>query len=226
VLISSNVHLATAWAGNTFSVSKPFNGPFHTESGVDREVEMLKSELSVYRHAKTATFEAVALPCNLGHMVAVLPPPGGRILELERELARSPELLDQALNQEIGWVTLPPFHIKAERDLAPHLKKMGVRRVFEDLGRLLTIPASYFSEVKQSVDIQVDRSGIRADAGTVIGAIELPRLRRLYGKGRWRKMKGVARIRLRDGRIRLAELHWYEAHGIGKKEFKRKKYFD
>ena len=40
------------------------------------------------------------------------------------------------------------------------------------------------------------------------------------------KMKGVARIRLRSGRIRLAELHWYEAHGIGKKEFKRKRYLD
>ena len=51
---------------------------------------------------------------------------------------------------------------------------------------------------------------------------ELARLRRLYGKGRWRKMKGVAKIRLRDGRIRLTELPWYEAHGIGKKEFKRK----
>jgi hypothetical protein len=55
---------------------------------------------------------------------------------------------------------------------------------------------------------------------------ELPRLRRLYGRGRWRKMKGVARVRLKDGRIRLAELHWYEAHGIGKKEFKRKRYLD
>jgi hypothetical protein len=55
---------------------------------------------------------------------------------------------------------------------------------------------------------------------------ELPRLRRLYGKARWRKMKGVARIRLRDGRLRLAELHWYQAHGIGKKEFKRKRYVD
>ena len=55
---------------------------------------------------------------------------------------------------------------------------------------------------------------------------ELPRLRRLYGKGRWRKMKGVARIRLRDGRIRRSELHWYEAHGIGKKEFKRKRFLD
>jgi hypothetical protein len=39
-------------------------------------------------------------------------------------------------------------------------------------------------------------------------------------------MKGVARIRLKAGRIRLAELHWYEAHGIGKKEFKRKRYLD
>jgi hypothetical protein len=55
---------------------------------------------------------------------------------------------------------------------------------------------------------------------------ELPRLRRLYGKGRWKKMKGSARIRLRDGRIRLAEVHWYEAHGIGKKELKRKRYLD
>ena len=55
---------------------------------------------------------------------------------------------------------------------------------------------------------------------------EFQRLRRLYGKGRWRKMKGIARIRLRDGRVRLAELHWYEAHGIGKKEFKRKRFLD
>ena len=58
------------------------------------------------------------------------------------------------------------------------------------------------------------------------GIRELSRLRRLYGKGRWRKMKGVARIRLRDGLVRVAELHWYEAHGIGKKEFKRKRYLD
>lgn len=58
------------------------------------------------------------------------------------------------------------------------------------------------------------------------GIRERSRLRRLYGKGYWRKMKGNGRIRLRNGRIRLAELHWYEAHGIGKKEFKRKKYLD
>jgi len=55
---------------------------------------------------------------------------------------------------------------------------------------------------------------------------DLSRLRKLYGKGRWRKMKGVARIRLANGNERLAELHWYEAHGIGRKEFKRKRYLD
>lgn len=52
------------------------------------------------------------------------------------------------------------------------------------------------------------------------------RRRRLYGLGRWRKMKGVARIRLLNGDVRMAELHWYEAHGIGKREIKRKGYVD
>jgi hypothetical protein len=58
------------------------------------------------------------------------------------------------------------------------------------------------------------------------GIRDLRRLQRNYGKGRWRKMKGSARIRLRNGDVRFAELHWYEAHGIGKKEFKRKRYLD
>lgn len=51
---------------------------------------------------------------------------------------------------------------------------------------------------------------------------ELPRLRRAYGAGRWRKMKGRATIRTFDAIVRDAEVHWYEAHGIGKKEFKFK----
>ena len=55
---------------------------------------------------------------------------------------------------------------------------------------------------------------------------DLQRLRRLYGPGRWRKLKGVAPVRLRSGAIRKAELHWYEAHGIGRKEIKRKRYVD
>ena len=51
---------------------------------------------------------------------------------------------------------------------------------------------------------------------------EIARLRRVYGRGRWRKRKGIATIRLANGSIRLAELHWYEATGIGRKEFKIK----
>ena len=55
---------------------------------------------------------------------------------------------------------------------------------------------------------------------------DVKRLRKQYGKGRWRKLKGVAQVCLRSGRIRIAELHWYEAHGIGRQEIKRKRYLD
>jgi hypothetical protein len=51
---------------------------------------------------------------------------------------------------------------------------------------------------------------------------ELPRLRRRHGRGRWRKRKGVARVRLQDGTVHTAEIHWYEAHGIGRREMKIK----
>ena len=48
------------------------------------------------------------------------------------------------------------------------------------------------------------------------------RLQRQYGQGRWRKLKGVAYVRLIDGSVRFAEIHWYQAQGIGKREFKLK----
>jgi hypothetical protein len=51
---------------------------------------------------------------------------------------------------------------------------------------------------------------------------DLERLRKRYGRGRWRKMKGLATVRLEDDTIHTAELHWYEAHGIGRREFKVK----
>ncbi len=54
------------------------------------------------------------------------------------------------------------------------------------------------------------------------GIREIARLRRVYGRGRWRKRKGLARVRLADGTIHMAEVHWYEATGIGRKEFKIK----
>ena len=55
---------------------------------------------------------------------------------------------------------------------------------------------------------------------------DLPKLRKNYGKGRWRKLKGIGRVRLADGYECDAELHWYEAHGIGKKEMKVKDLLD
>ena len=58
------------------------------------------------------------------------------------------------------------------------------------------------------------------------GIRERRRLKKFYGFGNWRKMKGIARIRLSSGSVKLAELHWYEAHGIGKREIKRKRYLD
>jgi hypothetical protein len=51
----------------------------------------------------------------------------------------------------------------------------------------------------------------------------LGKLRKAYGRGRWRKLKGRASVELPDGRVALAELHWYEAHGIGRKDMKVKR---
>ena len=51
-------------------------------------------------------------------------------------------------------------------------------------------------------------------------------LKKRYGKGRWRKLKGIATVRLKDGTIRLAEIHWFEAHGIGKRKMRIKRYLN
>jgi hypothetical protein len=55
---------------------------------------------------------------------------------------------------------------------------------------------------------------------------DIARLRKQYGPGRWRKLKGIATVRLPNGRLRQAEVHWYEAHGIGKKRLKIKRFLD
>lgn len=54
----------------------------------------------------------------------------------------------------------------------------------------------------------------------------LPLLRRRYGRGRWRKLKGKALVRFVDGTVRRAELHWFEAHGIGKRKMRIKRFLD
>ena len=55
---------------------------------------------------------------------------------------------------------------------------------------------------------------------------ERARLRKQFGGGRWRKLKGIASVKLANGRIQTVELHWYEAHGIGKRKLKIKRYLD
>jgi hypothetical protein len=72
----------------------------------------------------------------------------------------------------------------------------------------------YFEIVGDISDIETIAQGT--------GIREIARLRRVYGRGRWRKRKGIAGVRLADGVIHLAEIHWYEASGIGRKEFKIK----
>ena len=63
---------------------------------------------------------------------------------------------------------------------------------------------------------------IAAGPGVKIRAL----LRKAHGQGRWRKMKGVATVRLPNGQVRRVELQWYEAHGIGRRDFKIKRYLD
>jgi len=68
-----------------------------------------------------------------------------------------------------------------------------------------------------------------AEAETIAGGTkirELTRLRKIYGRGRWRKRKGIATVKLSDGTIIKAEVHWYEAHGVGMKELKIKRFLD
>ncbi|MDP2970293.1 MAG: hypothetical protein Q8P64_13960 [Deltaproteobacteria bacterium] len=55
---------------------------------------------------------------------------------------------------------------------------------------------------------------------------DIMRIQKQYGPGRWRKLKGVANVRLQSGTICKAEVHWYEAHGIGRKKMKIKRILD
>jgi hypothetical protein len=80
--------------------------------------------------------------------------------------------------------------------------------------RLLACASMDFEIVGEITSIETFASGS--------GVRERARLHRQYGQGRWRKRKGIARVRLVDGTLRLAEIHWYEAHGIGRREFKLK----
>ncbi len=59
-----------------------------------------------------------------------------------------------------------------------------------------------------------------------VGVKVRARLQKVHGRGRWRKRKGIATVRLQDGKLRRVELHWYEAHGVGRRDMKIKAYLD
>jgi len=76
----------------------------------------------------------------------------------------------------------------------------------------------YFDIVSEITEVETIAVGSRIR--------DIKRLRKQFGPGRWRKLKGIALVRLQSGRIRRVELHWYEAHGIGKRKVKIKRYCD
>ena len=76
----------------------------------------------------------------------------------------------------------------------------------------------HFEIIGQITDIEIIALGSKIRI--------LPLLRKRYGAGRWRKLKGIATLRLADGTTRLAEVHWFEAHGIGKRKMRVKRFLD
>jgi hypothetical protein len=76
----------------------------------------------------------------------------------------------------------------------------------------------YFEIISEISDIEIIAKGR--------GIRDLARLRKKYGPGNWRKLKGRATVRMEDGTVHTAEIHWYEAHGIGRKKFKIKETLD
>jgi hypothetical protein len=76
----------------------------------------------------------------------------------------------------------------------------------------------HFEIVGEITDIEPIATGTRIRI--------LPFLRRRYGRGRWRKLKGNASVRLSDGTIRQAEVHWFEAHGVGRRKMRVKRFVD
>lgn len=89
----------------------------------------------------------------------------------------------------------------------------GVRK--ETVGKSL---AMYFEMIGEIGNVEIIAKGVSVR--------DRQRLTTQFGPGRWRKLKGTARVRLRTGDLRRVELHWYEAHGIGRRKFKIKYFLD
>jgi serine protease inhibitor len=132
---------------------------------------MLTSDMESYPYVRTARFEAVALPCKSVYFLAVVPATGITLDDLVREFGEFPTRLRASMAPQLGRVDLPPFHITFQQPLDAPLRALGVRRVFESLGAIVNIPRSHLTTVIHRVDLHVDRSGVRADADTVGGAV-------------------------------------------------------
>ena len=76
----------------------------------------------------------------------------------------------------------------------------------------------YFEIIGEITDVEIIARGS--------GIRDLARLNERYGTGNWRKLKGFATVELGNGRLRFVELHWYEAHGIGRRLLKIKRFLD
>ncbi len=76
----------------------------------------------------------------------------------------------------------------------------------------------YFEIVGEIGDIEIIAQGLSVR--------ERARLKAQFGAERWRKLKGTATVRLSNGTLCRAEVHWYEAHGVGRKKFKIKRFLE
>lgn len=173
--ITSFTHLRTSWAGNTFVGAKPDKQTFMLKPGTAEQADFIKSEIFVYRHARTDDFEAVALPCGQAYIVLLLPTEGIGIQQFERALAKNPEMIELHMERQIGDVVLPPFHFLYETNLGGTLRSLGVTKIFENPSTLYTMAPNReggrLEGVAQKIEITVDENGIRADAGTIVHGV-------------------------------------------------------
>ncbi len=173
--IASSTYLETPWNTNAFAYSKPVKSPFSLRNRESIDVETLKSETEFYYHAKTDEFEAVELTGTEAYVLLAVPAPGRDIFELERKLSEEKISIESLLKKELGYVVMPPFHLRFENDLRPPLEKMGIRRLFSDVNSLspmVTLPeGARLDDLIQQVAMDVDAWGIRADAETLMGGV-------------------------------------------------------
>jgi serpin B len=164
------MHLQDVWKRNTFSARNTKKADFFLTSGDLETVDVMPSEIEIFRHAATSRFEAIDLGCWTVYLTVVLPAKGIDILQLENELAENPGLLDSAMKDEVGEVELPKIRMQLEVDLTAALQQMGVRQVFTNLD-VVNIPNSQLKHVAQKIDLEINEQGIRANAGTVANGV-------------------------------------------------------